>query len=188
MLGDEERRELIGRARSAGARALGLRAPAPREPTGRLAEPGAAFVTWKKDGRPRGCAGSVEAERSLAADVEANAVHALLHDPRIAPAQPREFARHEVEVSVIGPFEPLSAPSDVVVGRHGVYVEKGARCGLLLPQVASDWGWDAERLLDQVCLKAGLPAGAWREPGPSLKLFRFEAEVFGEADERPSPA
>lgn len=189
MLNDEERRELLRRARHAAARALGLPAgPSPGEPAGALALPAAAFVTWRKEGRLRGCVGSVLPERALAADVESNAVEALLHDPRFPPATPRDFPRYEVEVSVLGPLEPIAAPSDVEVGRHGLFVEKGSRAGLLLPQVAREWGWDAERFLEQVCLKAGLPGDAWRAPGKGLSVYRFSAEVFGESDFRPASA
>ena len=48
------------------------------------------------------------------------------------------------------------APEDVVVGRHGLMVSYEGRRGLLLPQVAPEWGWDRETLLAQTCRKAGL--------------------------------
>jgi hypothetical protein len=57
----------------------------------------------------------------------------------------------------------------------------GRRRGLLLPQVATDQGWDRETFLDHTCLKAGLPPGSWRREG--VVLQGFTAEVFGE-DER----
>ena len=64
---------------------------------------------------------------------------------------------------------------------HGVVVRKGQRSGLLLPQVAPEWGWDVATLLEQVCLKAGLPGDAWRAGNPPASLYRFSAEVFGES-------
>lgn len=189
MLSDDERRELIHRARYAARRALGVPAgPPPGPPGGVLSEPGAAFVTWRKEGRLRGCVGSVLPERALAADVEANAVDALLHDPRFPPATPRDLPRYEVEISVLGPLEPIGGPGDVEIGRHGLYVEKGSRAGLLLPQVPLEWGWDAARFLEQTCLKAGLPGDAWRAAGKGLALYRFAAEVFSQADFRPASA
>src|SRR5512143_3278223 len=156
-LDDGERRELIARARRAGASALGLAAgPEPLAPCGRIAEPGAAFVTWKRDGRLRGCIGSVEAVRPLFRDVEANAVHALVRDPRFPPATPREFPRYRADVSVLTPFEIAPDPLRIEIGVHGLLVEKGRRRGLLLPQVAVGWGWDVRKFLAQACLKAGL--------------------------------
>ena len=69
------------------------------------------------------------------------------------------------------------APQEIVVGRHGLVVELGSRRGLLLPQVATEWHWDADTLLAQTCHKAGLGRDAWKQ---GAKLWRFEAEVFGE--------
>jgi hypothetical protein len=139
------------------------------------------FVTWKRDGRLRGCIGSVEAIRPLWADVEANAVQALLHDPRFPPATAKEFPRYRAEISVLSPFVAAQDPvSAVVIGVHGLLVEKGKRIGLLLPQVAVEWKWDVETFLRQACLKAGLPEEAWREGSPPATVYTFSAEVFGE--------
>jgi AmmeMemoRadiSam system protein A len=182
-LSEVERAQLLARARRAGAAALGMPVtwPAPSEPSGRLSEPGMCFVTWKRDGRLRGCIGSVEPVRPLWADVEANAVHALLRDPRFPPATPKEFPRYRADISVLSPFVPEPDPaSAVVIGVHGLLVEKGKRRGLLLPQVAVEWGWDVPTFLRQACLKAGLPEEAWREGSPPATVYTFSAEVFGE--------
>jgi len=177
-----QRAELLGRARRAGLDALGLPAPGPEwpEPSGRLAEPGMSFVTWKRDGRLRGCIGSVDPVRPLWQDVEMNAVYALLHDPRFPPATAKEFPRYRADVSVLSPFEVCSDPSRIVIGVHGLLVEKGRRRGLLLPQVAVEWNWDVPTFLRQCCLKAGLPEDAWREGSPPPAIHTFSAEVFGE--------
>src|SRR5262249_28786025 len=92
----------------------------------------------------------------------------------------RDFPRLTLEISVLTPRERIAAASELEIGAHGVYVEKGARRGLLLPQVAPEWGWGTEELLEQVCLKAGLPGGAWRRP--DVALYRFAAEVFGDGE------
>jgi uncharacterized protein (TIGR00296 family) len=65
----------------------------------------------------------------------------------------------------------------VAVGTHGLVVEQGWRRGLLLPQVAPEWGWTAEQFLRQTCRKAGLAEDAWQR---GARVFRFEAVVFGE--------
>ena len=184
MLSEAEKAELLKRARHAAARALGLpegKRDLP-QPAGRLAEPGAAFVTWKRDGRLRGCIGSVEPWRPLAEDVEKNAVAALLRDPRFAPAQPRDLARLAVDVSVMTPLEEVTDPlAQLEIGVHGVVARKGQRSGLLLPQVAPEWGWDVPTLLGQVCLKAGLPEDAWKAGREPATIYRFSADVFGES-------
>ena len=80
-------------------------------------------------------------------------------------------------MSLLGPLEPLAVPEDIEVGRHGLVVEQGWQRGLLLPQVASERQWDREMFLAQTCHKAGLPRDAWKR---GAKVWRFEAEVFGE--------
>ncbi|HUM02530.1 MAG TPA: AmmeMemoRadiSam system protein A [Thermoanaerobaculia bacterium] len=182
-LSETERSELVARARRAGASALGLPVSGlpPAEPVGRLAEPGMCFVTWTRAGRLRGCIGSVEPIRPLWADVEANAVHALLRDPRFPPATPKDLPLYRVEISVLSPFTVVADPAAIEIGVHGLLVEKGRRRGLLLPQVAVQWSWDVETFLRQVCLKAGLPETAWKEDGsPPATVSTFTAEVFGE--------
>jgi AmmeMemoRadiSam system protein A len=139
------------------------------------------FVTWKRDGRLRGCIGSVEPVRPLFVDAEGNSVQALLRDPRFPPATAKEFPRYRAEISVLSPFVAAQDPvSAVVIGVHGLLVEKGKRIGLLLPQVAVEWKWDVETFLRQACLKAGLPEEAWREGSPPATVYTFSAEVFGE--------
>ena len=138
-----------------------------------------SFVTWKLGGRLRGCIGTVAPVRPLWADVEANAVHALLEDPRFPPVTPAELPLLGLEVSVLSPFVPVSDPlRDVRVGVHGLLVERGRDRGLLLPQVPVEWGWDVPTFLAHTCRKAGLPETAWRDA--RTRVFTFMAEVFGE--------
>ena len=177
-----QRAELLARARRVGSRRAGPPGGRTRlpEPSGRLADPGMSFVTWKRDGRLRGCIGSVEPVRPLWQDVEANAVQALLRDPRFPPATAREFPHYRADVSVLTPFELEPDPLRIEIGVHGLLVEKGRRRGLLLPQVAVEWNWDVPTFLSQACLKAGLPEDAWREGSPRATVRTFRAEVFGE--------
>jgi uncharacterized protein (TIGR00296 family) len=64
------------------------------------------------------------------------------------------------------------------VGRDGLILELRGRRGLLLPQVATEWGFDGERFLAEVSRKAGLPPEAWRDP--QARVWVFRAEVFSE--------
>jgi uncharacterized protein (TIGR00296 family) len=84
-----------------------------------------------------------------------------------------------IEISVLGPLVPIAGPADVVIGRDGLVVEGDGLRGLLLPQVAVRYGWDADTFVRETCRKAGLAANACRE---GARLFRFEAEVFSEGD------
>ena len=78
----------------------------------------------------------------------------------------------------MGPIERASGPADILVGRDGVIISNGRNAGLLLPQVATEYGWDCETFLDHTCLKAGLPPGSWRHE--NTRIERFSAEVFAE--------
>jgi AmmeMemoRadiSam system protein A len=178
----EERRDLLARARRAAALAVAGAPPGPEpgQPKGRLAEPGCAFVTWRREGRLRGCIGSVQPTRTLAEDVVSNAVSALVRDPRFAPATARDLPGLTLEISVLSPFETIAGADGIEIGVHGLYVQKGRRGGLLLPQVPVEWSWSVPEFLEQLCFKAGLPPDGWR-PESGAILQRFTAEVFGES-------
>jgi len=138
-----------------------------------------AFVTLKRHGQLRGCIGTLECRAALADEVARVAVCAAREDPRFAPLRPEELEGLDVEVSVLGPLEPIDPtdPDAIVIGRHGLVVEQGWRRGLLLPQVATEWNWDRETFLRQTCAKAGLPPDAWRD---RARVYRFAADVFGD--------
>jgi AmmeMemoRadiSam system protein A len=142
-----------------------------------LTRPGAVFVTIHKRGDLRGCIGQVESTEPLGQIVPRIAVAASSADPRFPPLSPDELNDVDLEISLLGPLIPIAGPQDIVVGRDGLVVEQGWHRGLLLPQVATEWKWDAETFLDHTCQKAGLPKDAWRR---GAAMWRFEAEVFGE--------
>lgn len=183
-LGLDEQRALLGLAREAIRARLEGRPPAEAPVAPRLLEPGGAFVTLSRrsDGGLRGCIGFIEASRPLAEAVAEAAVLAATADTRFEPVEAAELERLQLEISVLSPLEP-ARPEDVVVGRHGLMIRHAGRSGLLLPQVAEEHDWDRETFLDQTCRKAGLPQGAWRQPGAELRAFT--AQVFGEEKPRP---
>lgn len=147
---------------------------------GRLGQPSGAFVTLRRGKHLRGCIGHLESgESSLALAVMWAAQSAALEDPRFERVRPEEVAGLTIEISVLTPFVEI-APENVVIGTHGLVVQQGSRRGLLLPQVASEHGLSREQFLDETCAKAGLPRGAWRDPG--TKVLAFTAEVFSEMD------
>jgi uncharacterized protein len=179
MTSEADRQRLLEIARAAitayvngGVLTLDLHAPAA------LDRPGGAFVSLHRRGELRGCIGHLEANRSVARAVADCAVAACSTDPRFPPVGAGELGDLEIEVSLLGELEPIASPADIDVGRHGVVVEQQWQRGLLLPQVATEWQWDAETFVGQTCHKAGLPRDAWKR---GAKLWRFEAEVFGEA-------
>ena len=74
----------------------------------------------------------------------------------------------------------LADPAGFVAGHHGIIIERGMRRALLLPQVATEMGWDSRQMLDAVCRKANLPIDAWRDGSALLQVF--ESACFSEAD------
>jgi hypothetical protein len=145
-----------------------------------LEQPGAAFVSVHNHGDLRGCIGHIEPPEPLGRVVPRCAVAACSSDPRFAPVTAAELALIDIEISLLGPLEPIVGPSDIEVGRHGLVVQSGWQRGLLLPQVATQWDWDADTFLAYTCQKAGLARDAWLK---GAKLWRFEAEVFGERED-----
>jgi AmmeMemoRadiSam system protein A len=142
-----------------------------------LAKPAGAFVTLHRHGDLRGCIGHVEPTEAIGVVVPRCAVAACSSDPRFPPIAPDELDAIDIEISLLGPLELIHGPLDIRVGRHGLIVERGWQRGLLLPQVATERRWDAEAFLAHTCQKAGLPRDAWQK---GAKLWKFEAEVFGE--------
>lgn len=134
------------------------------------------FVTLKRDGRLRGCIGYVTAAKPLARAVADAAVRAALRDRRFTPVQKEELPKLRIQISVLSPLQQVQDPSKIQVGRDGLIVARGQHVGLLVPQVATEQGWDREEFLAQTCRKAGLPADAWKD----ARIYRFTAEVFGE--------
>lgn len=178
-LSGEERRTLLRVARCAiEARLCGREPPStPAVPS--LERRQGAFVTLTRraDGDLRGCIGLVEPRQALVEAVARAAVAAATEDRRFDAVTREELDGIAVEISVLGPLLPVR-PDEVEVGRHGLLVRSGSRQGLLLPQVATDHGWDRETFLARTCGKAGLPEDTWRKPGVEIRAFT--AEVFGE--------
>ncbi|MEM3087251.1 MAG: AmmeMemoRadiSam system protein A [Halobacteria archaeon] len=183
MLSQRDGNTAVRLAREA-ATAAAARKPLPAPPEApAFREPRGAFVTLKEGGLLRGCIGRPEADQPFGRAVVESAA-AATRDPRLEPVEAGEMARISVEVTRLGPLEPvagsrLDLPRKVVVGEHGLVIRRDLRAGLLLPQVAVEHGWDAEEFLCQACAKAGLPMDAWLVAG--TRVFAFRGQVFGEA-------
>jgi AmmeMemoRadiSam system protein B/AmmeMemoRadiSam system protein A len=140
----------------------------------RLKADGAVFVTLKeKNGRLRGCIGSIQAVTALYRSVIQNAVAASTKDPRFRPVRPEELPNLDIEVTVLSPMEPVSGSNEIEIGTHGVYLEASGRSSVFLPQVPVEQGWDLPTYLAELSMKAGLPADSWK----SGRLYRFTAEI-----------
>jgi uncharacterized protein len=179
MFTSEQKQALVAIAREAVRSAATAGARVDVAAAGEFPDASGAFVTIKRAGRLRGCIGTLACRRPLAEEIARVAASAALEDPRFAPLSPSELDGLSIEVSVLGPPEPIDPrdPDAIVIGRHGLLVEQGRCHGLLLPQVATEWGWDRDTFLSQTCVKAGLPPDAWSR---GAAVSRFSADVFGD--------
>ena len=177
MTTDADRRLLMSLARDAIAGHVAARPQPEPELTGVLMQKVGAFVTIHNRGDLRGCIGHVEPDQLLGRLIPRMAIAACSSDPRFPAVTGDELPHIALEISLLGPLQPIADADAIEIGRHGLVVELGWHRGLLLPQVATDWKWDRETFLAHTCHKAGLPHDAWRK---GAKMFRFEAEVFGE--------
>ncbi len=148
----------------------------PEPVTEHLRENFGAFVTLNKDGHLRGCIGNVQGTGPLYKTIWKMARAAAFEDPRFPPLSAEEFPEIEIEISILSPIDVCKDVEQIVVGRHGLIMQREHQSGLLLPQVAVDWQWDREQFLAQTCRKAGMEPSAWQDP--ATNIFWFEAEVF----------
>jgi AmmeMemoRadiSam system protein A len=175
---------LLGMARGAIARALGRTGAASASDAAWLKAPAACFVTLTKNGELRGCIGSLEPQRPLQDDVQANAVAAALRDPRFPPLTADELDAVEIEVSLLSPTARLTfrdeqdALAQLRPGTDGVIFEYGHHRSTFLPQVWEQFA-RIEEFMGNLKYKAGLPPDFW---APEVKLSRYTVTKWRESD------
>ncbi len=145
------------------------------------------FTTLTKHGELRGCIGFPYPIKRLDEAIIESAIAAATEDPRFPQVSLKEMDEIIVEVTVLTPPEKINAkptelPKHVEIGKHGLMVKRGFYSGLLLPQVAVEYGFDAEEFLSQTCMKAGLPPDCWLMEG--TEVYRFEGQIFKETEPR----
>lgn len=139
-----------------------------------------AFVTLHSQGNLRGCIGYITGVKNIPETIHDMALSSAFRDPRFRPLTKEEYESIDIEISVLTPVEEVNDISEIVLGRDGLIISRGMNQGLLLPQVATEQGWDLETFLAHTCYKAGLAPDAWKMPG--TKIEKFSAQVFGEKE------
>jgi AmmeMemoRadiSam system protein B/AmmeMemoRadiSam system protein A len=136
-----------------------------------------AFVTLRINGALRGCIGLFEPDMKLSEVIKEMATAAAFEDGRFTPLTADELDKVDIEISVLTPMKKISSVDAIEMGTHGVYIKRGARSGVFLPQVATETGWDKNTFLNSLCTeKAGLEPGCWRDA--NTEVFVFTAQVF----------
>jgi AmmeMemoRadiSam system protein A len=178
---DQDRKFMLELARQSVARAVSRQElPEAGDVSGTLAEKKACFVTLTRKGLLRGCLGQVRPQQPLYQAVINNACGAALRDPRFPPVRPDEVEHLKIEVSILSDPEPLSftSPEDLLeklqANRDGVLLEIGPRMATFLPQVWRTFP-DKIQFLDHLAQKAGCDAGAWRQRGATVSVYRAES-------------
>ena len=146
--------------------------------TGGLGKSGGAFVTLHIGDALRGCIGMITSDEPVYKTVIEMVQAAALEDTRFEPVAPSELSSIHIEISLLTPLRRVSSIDEIETGRHGLYIKKGRRSGLLLPQVAAENGFERDEFLDHTCMKAGLSPGCWKD-GTAM-IYLFEAEIIRE--------
>lgn len=139
-----------------------------------------AFVTLKINGQLRGCIGRISAQIALYQTIQDMTTEAAAGDPRFMPVGEDELDKIDIEISVLSQPKKIEDISEIETGKHGLIIRKGFNSGLLLPQVASEYGWSREEFLMHTCDKAGISIDSWKDK--DTQIYIFSAEVFGEKE------
>jgi len=183
LLTNDEGAMAVRSARTAIEYAVAKRPKISQDLTPVFDEKRGVFVTLTKGGSLRGCIGFPYPVMPLGEAIVHAAKAAALEDPRFPPVTKDELAAISLEVTVLTIPEPLCGepakrPQQVIVGKHGLIVRGMGTSGLLLPQVATEYGWDARTFLDHTCIKAGLSERCWTSK--NIEILTFEGQIFPE--------
>lgn len=137
-----------------------------------------AFVSLHKRQELRGCIGNCAPKTPLFETVTEMTEAAASRDPRVNPVSKKELGEIQIDITVLSALEAISDPLTLEIGKHGLYVALGGKRGVLLPQVATQYGWDMKTFLEQTCVKAGLQKHAWKES--DVRVSGFTALIIEE--------
>jgi len=139
-----------------------------------------AFVTLTINHQLRGCIGYIIGHEPLFDTICSSAIHAAVRDPRFPSLKKTEFDKTYIEISILSEFVPIKNYDEIIIGKHGIYLDEGGG-GLLLPQVAAEHHMNREQFLSALCNKAGFYSEYWKER--LLKIKIFTAEIFSEEEQ-----
>ncbi|MDZ7797124.1 MAG: AmmeMemoRadiSam system protein A [Candidatus Marinimicrobia bacterium] len=137
------------------------------------------FVTLHKHGALRGCIGYIEGFKPLADALFEMAESAAFRDPRFPRLPPENFPRWILKYPCSRPLKKVPEYRDIRIGTHGIVLKMGLHQAVFLPQVAPEQNWDLPTTLQQLCLKAGLPADAYKRT--ECEFYVFTADIFSES-------
>lgn len=134
----------------------------------------------------RGCIGYPYPILLLGEAIQRASISAAFQDPRFSPLIQDELKTVIFEISIltvptiIKIKNPRNYLKKIVIGKDGLMIEHGLYKGLLLPQVATQYGWNVETFLEHLCMKAGLMVDMWLDP--KTKIYKFQTQIFAERE------
>jgi len=137
------------------------------------------FVTLTINHELRGCIGYIIGHEALFDSICSAAIHAAVNDPRFSALKKSEFEKIHIEISILSEFVPINSYDEIIIGKHGLYLDEGGG-GLLLPQVATEHKMNLGQFLSAICNKSGFYSEFWKER--TLKIKVFTAEIFSEEE------
>ncbi|OFY43510.1 MAG: hypothetical protein A2X18_06080 [Bacteroidetes bacterium GWF2_40_14] len=138
-----------------------------------------AFVTLHNKGKLRGCLGRMTGDLPLYKMIQEMAISASLYDYRFTPIGPDELSKIDIEISVLSPMTRIDDITEIELGKHGIFIQKGVDSGVFLPQVATETGWSREDFLGHCSRdKAGLGWTGWK----SADVYIFTATILTSGD------
>jgi len=136
------------------------------------------FVTLHKNNKLRGCIGYILPYKALYISVIENAYNSAFEDPRFSALSKKEFDKINIEISVLTVPKKVDSYKDIVIGKHGIFLESGEFRSVFLPQVAPENNWDLETTLTNLSMKASGNPNLWKQENAEFEVF--EAEIFSE--------
>ena len=134
-----------------------------------------SFVSLYVKDELRGCIGTFSEEKAIYKNVIRMAVSAATTDTRFKSILPEELDVLAIEISVLTPRSRITDISEIIIGKHGIFITQGLHRGTLLPQVAIEQNWNAEELLGNCSkYKAGIGWDGWK----TAELYTYEALIF----------
>lgn len=146
----------------------------------RLTAQGACFITLLKQGRLRGCIGTLDAYRSILEDVICNAYSAAMSDPRFPPVTSEELDQLELSISLLTDPQEVTVTSELelkeglVPGVDGLILQDGIHRATYLPSVWEQLPDRADFIRELKC-KAGLPQDYWSS---TIRCFKYRVQTI----------
>ena len=132
----------------------------------------ASFVTIRKNHELRGCIGSTISEFPLYKSVINSAKLSSIKDSRFKPVSQVELNEIKIDITILSRLKRIIDYNEIKLGIDGVYIRNSEKTALFLPQVANEQNWDLKLLLQNICIKAGLPKTAYTYNDTEFFIFQ----------------